>query len=72
MCVTVNEEIDERTFLDLSEEDIKSMTPKLGIVKKILRLQKVSKYSACGTADCIKPAWSVCRQQTTCLLKTRT
>lgn len=35
-------EIDGQAFMELSEEDIKSIVPKrLGTVKKIVRLQKV-------------------------------
>ena len=37
----VDEEIDGSGFLDLTECDIKSLVPKLGIVKKISRLQKL-------------------------------
>lgn len=32
--------IDGETFLELSEDDVKSLVKPLGVVKKILRLQK--------------------------------
>ena len=35
-------DVDGEAFLDLLESDIKSIVPKLGLVKKILRVQKVS------------------------------
>ena len=38
----VDEDIDGAAFIDLSEADIKSLVPKLGMVKKIARLQKVN------------------------------
>ena len=43
--LTVENDIDGETFLELSEDDIRSVVPKLGAVKKIVRLQKVSGYS---------------------------
>lgn len=43
LCLNITEEdIDGAAFLELSEADIKSMVPKLGMVKKIARLQKVN------------------------------
>ena len=40
MCIlTAENEIDGAAFVDLTEADIKSMVSKLGIVKKICRLQ---------------------------------
>ena len=41
LCVCLEEDIDGAAFLDLTEADIKSMVPKLGLVKKVMRLQKV-------------------------------
>ena len=37
----VDEETDGAGFLDLTEADIKSLVPKLGIVKKLCRLQNL-------------------------------
>ena len=39
MCLYSENEIDGTSFVDLTESDIKSMVTKLGIVKKIQRLQ---------------------------------
>ena len=34
-------EIDGQAFLDLTESDMKFLTPKLGVVKKLFRLKQV-------------------------------
>ena len=39
MCLHSVNEIDGASFLDLTDSDVKSMVTKLGIVKKIRRLQ---------------------------------
>ena len=39
--LSLDEDIDGPAFIELSEMDIKSIVPKLGIVKKVMRLQKV-------------------------------
>ena len=42
VCMTphADNEIDGDAFLELSEDDIRTLVPKLGMVKKICRLQK--------------------------------
>ena len=37
---TTENEIDGSAFLELSEDDVRTLVPKLGVVKKICRLQK--------------------------------
>ena len=39
--MNIDEDIDGPAFLELSETDIRSLASKLGIVEKIMRLQKV-------------------------------
>ena len=40
--LSTENEIDGQAFSELSEDDVRRMTPKLGIVKKICRLKLVS------------------------------
>ena len=42
----VGEDVDGQAFLDLKEEEVKGLFPKLGHVKKVLRLQ-------CSVSNCI-------------------
>ena len=39
-CLLLDNEIDGPAFIELTENDIKTMIKPLGVVKKILRLQK--------------------------------
>ena len=44
MCFTENQ-IDGESFLDLTEGDIKEVVKPLGVVKKIVRIQKEVNYT---------------------------
>lgn len=41
----IENEVDGQAFLELSENDVKTLTPKLGVVKKVLRLKVVYMYN---------------------------
>jgi len=61
LSITENE-IDGQAFLDLSEDDVKSLTSKLGVVKKICRLKAVRFCVSClWVISCDKIKAGPCR-----------
>ena len=55
----LDQEVDGETFLDLNEDDIKQLTKKLGLVKKLIRI--IEEVRVMVITNCDIPPICLCR-----------